>query len=175
MTHHQPRRVWPAAAGLILLLGACTAAASPSYAPTSEMPMDSAMGSMAEHADFDFGMPAEAADADRVVEIAARDEFRFDPAEVEVASGETVTFQVTNVGVITHEFVLGDEAVQEEHEREMAEGMEMGDEPNAISIDAGATGELTWTFTEPGELIFGCHEPGHYDAGMVGVLIVVSS
>jgi len=60
--------------------------------------------------------------------------------------------------------VIGDEATQDEHE------VMMEDEPNELALAGGESGELTWTFTEAGRLLFGCHVPGHYDAGMVGTL-----
>jgi len=50
---------------------------------------------------------------------------------------------VTNTGAIQHEFVLGDEAAQAEHETEMGGSMGMGqDEEMAIGIDPGETKEL---------------------------------
>ena len=48
----------------------------------------------------------------------------------------------------------------------------MHDEPNALSLQPGETKSLTWMFSAPGELIYGCHEPGHYAAGMRGDLTV---
>ena len=45
-------------------------------------------------------------------------------------------------------------------------------EPNAMTIDPGETGAMTWRFVEPGDVLYGCHQPGHYDAGMVGVIEV---
>ena len=131
----------------------------------------------AEDHDFAFGEPADAADADRTVEVEASDDFAFDPASVEVEEGETVTFEVTNTGQILHAFVIGDEDAQTEHEAEMQEmasedmDMEHGD-PNAIDIEPGSTNSITWHFTEAGEVLYGCHQPGHYDAGMVGSITV---
>jgi uncharacterized cupredoxin-like copper-binding protein len=37
----------------------------------------------------------------------------------------------------------------------------------AAVVEPGETGELTYTFDEVGEVEFGCHQPGHLDAGMV--------
>lgn len=122
-----------------------------------------------EHVEYRFGEPADAASADRVIEVEALDTFAFDPAEITVEAGETVTFRVTNTGAIPHDFTLGDEAMQEEHEAEMAEmggEMEMHDEPNLLALEPGETKELTWHFTQPGEILIGCHQTGHYAAGM---------
>jgi len=102
------------------------------------------------------------------------DELRFEPDSIEVSVGETVTFRVTNAGQLLHDFTLGDEAAQAEHEAEMAESVaEAGHaEPNVLTLDGGETGELTWRFTAPATMLYGCHVPGHYDAGMVGTLAV---
>jgi uncharacterized cupredoxin-like copper-binding protein len=37
---------------------------------------------------------------------------------------------------------------------------------NAVTVKPGETGSFTYTFTTPGSLIIGCHEKGHYAAGM---------
>ena len=37
---------------------------------------------------------------------------------------------------------------------------------------AGETKTLVYTFNEVGELEYGCHVPGHYEAGMKGDIIV---
>lgn len=128
-----------------------------------------------DHEDFGFGEPADAALADRVIEVTALDAFVFDPSEITVAVGETVTFRVTNAGAIPHDFTLGDDEVQDEHEAEMAEmggEMEMHDEPNLFSLEPGEAKEMTWTFTEAGEILMGCHQLGHYPAGMVGTITI---
>lgn len=121
-----------------------------------------------------FGAPGSAADASQTLEIVATDPYEFDPPDIAVEPGETVTFTVTNEGDQVHEFVLGDRAYQDAHEEEMAAG-EMHHEGNALTIAPGDTEELTWTFPSDGsisELLYGCHEPGHYDGGMVGTIRV---
>jgi uncharacterized cupredoxin-like copper-binding protein len=123
--------------------------------------------------EFSFGEPADPADADRTVEIIASDDLTFDPAEVAVSPGEVITFRVTNDGQIPHDFVLGDEAAQDEHEEEMAEMEDMEhDEPNTLSVAVGETKELTWKFGEDATEIYGCHQPGHSDGGMLGHVTV---
>lgn len=119
---------------------------------------------------YHFGAPAEAAEADRTITIEATDEMAFDPATVEVSAGEVITFEVVNVGQLPHDFTLGDEEAQQQHEAEMAEmDEEMAHaELNSMTVDAGQTATLTWQFTEGGEVLYGCHQLGHYDSGMVG-------
>jgi len=42
----------------------------------------------------------------------------------------------------------------------------------SIFVAPGATGELVYTFTRPGTVLIGCHEPGHYALGMRAVITV---
>ena len=123
--------------------------------------------------EFAFGSPADAADADRVIEIQTTDALIFDPADITVAPGETVTFRLSNNGALVHDFTLGNQATQDEHEAEMSEMDGMAhDEPNVATIPAGETVELTWTFSDEGTVLIGCHQPGHYAAGMTGRITV---
>ena len=106
----------------------------------------------------------------RTVQVEMRD-IDFDPATVAVERGETVRFVFTNAGSLVHDAFLGDAAAQEEHERAAREGEGGHDghgdsDGDAITVDPGESGELVHTFDEAGEVLIGCHEPGHYDAGM---------
>jgi uncharacterized cupredoxin-like copper-binding protein len=162
-----------------LVTAACSSAETVTTAAETETTMDPDMEMHEEedgdHAEaYEFGIPMEASDADRVIEITAGDDFTFGPSSVTVAEGETVTFRVTNVGVIPHDFTLGDVHLQDEHEAEMAEmadsDMAMHDEANVFVLEPGETKEMTWQMTSAGEILFGCHQPGHYAAGMVGTI-----
>jgi uncharacterized cupredoxin-like copper-binding protein len=95
---------------------------------------------------------------------------RFNPQAFEFEAGTTVTFVVDNADPIDHEFILGDEGVQLAHER----GTEAyhPPRPGEMTVPAGATATTTYTFTQPGELIIGCHLPGHYAYGMRAVVRV---
>jgi uncharacterized cupredoxin-like copper-binding protein len=119
----------------------------------------------------DVGEPADPSEATRTIEVEAFD-MAFDPDQVEVAAGEVVTFVVTNTGEAVHEFVLGDAAMQAEHAHQMADDGHAHDDPNAISLAPGETKELTWRFVEAGTVEYGCHEPGHYEAGMHGEMTI---
>ena len=109
----------------------------------------------------------------RTVEIKALDTNRFEPSSLTVKAGEKIRFVVTNTGKAAHEFVVGDEDVQMAHEDQSGEMDHMQAEAlAALELAAGATKEATLTFDQPGKVLFGCHEPGHYTAGMVGTITV---
>ncbi len=100
----------------------------------------------------------------RVIEMTADDNLNFTPGSVVVAKDETVTFKIKNVGKAEHEFMIGpiDAAFAD------AEGT-----PEVAGIKKGATGTLTVTFDKPGQYAFACHEPGHFEHGMLGFVTVV--
>jgi uncharacterized cupredoxin-like copper-binding protein len=101
------------------------------------------------------------------------DELRFEPDEFTVQAGETVRFEVANAGAIVHEFLIGDAAAQDEFEAEMSEGNGMAHDIDAgVSVEPGETATFEYTFAEAGQLLAGCHEPGHYDGGMVADITV---
>jgi len=119
--------------------------------------------------------PGDAAKAVRTIDIKATDALKFDPATVSVKRGETVAFQVTNPTKVDHEFDVGDAAFQQAHEDEMksmAPGTAMADEPTGFDLKAGETKTIAFTFPTSGTVLYGCHEPGHYPAGMKGEIKV---
>ncbi len=123
-----------------------------------------------------IGQAAEGASASRVIEVRQLQELKFEPATVAVKAGETVTFRITNAGTEVHEFFIGDLKAHDERDDYMrsmgSSPMKMKAEPNTVTVDPGATAELTWAFPEKGTVQFACHEPGHYDDGMKGTVKV---
>jgi uncharacterized cupredoxin-like copper-binding protein len=95
----------------------------------------------------------------------------FKPTSVQVTRGETVKFVFTNNGSGPHDAFIGDTAAQAEHEESMREAGDSGHgghgaATDAITVQPGQTGELTHTFKDTGKVEIGCHQPGHYAAGM---------
>ena len=119
--------------------------------------------------------PADPADATRVVQVQALDELAFDPSVIDVAVGDTIAFEVTNGGAVTHEFVLGSSAMQDQHGDAM-DGSDhmMSDAPNAVSLEPGETKTIAMRFASEGSLEYGCHVPGHYEGGMVGTVEIAT-
>lgn len=127
---------------------------------------------------FVVGCTAGGADgsaSEDVIVVRMTDDLRFDPPAFTVRAGETVRFEVTNAGATAHEFLIGDEAAQAEYEAEMADGHGEGHDSGAgVSVDPGETESFEYTFTVAGELLAGCHEPGHYAGGMRATITVES-
>lgn len=123
---------------------------------------------------FAFGHPGPGAGPVQVIHVRVLDTLRFQPARIVVSRGETVEFIVTNPGKLMHEFVIGDAAVQAEHEKEMhaMPGMTMEHDVNGVTLPPGKTRDLLWTFTRDGVVEYACHEPGHFAAGMVGKIYI---
>ena len=110
-------------------------------------------------------------EADRTIEIEMVD-IAFEPSEVEVVAGETVRFVFTNAGEIPHEAFIGDEDEQAHHAEDMAAGHGDHGDTTGITVEPGEQGEVTHTFGDAGEVLIGCHQPGHYEGGMVATLQV---
>jgi uncharacterized cupredoxin-like copper-binding protein len=95
---------------------------------------------------------------------------KFSPDHLRLRPGTTVRFVVHNTDPIEHELIVGDPAVQQEHEvgtDKLHEG------PGAVSLPAGATRTTTYTVPHPtvGQpLLYGCHLPGHWAYGMRGTI-----
>jgi uncharacterized cupredoxin-like copper-binding protein len=50
-------------------------------------------------------------------------------------------------------------------------GMEH-EEPYQAHVAPGKTERIVWHFTKPGEFYYGCLIAGHFEAGMIGKVIV---
>lgn len=79
--------------------------------------------------------------------------FTFSPNEIRVKAGETVTIKL-NATDLRHNFVIDELNVRTE------------------VIEAGSSGAITFTPTEPGKYEFYCGVGTHRANGMVGTLIV---
>jgi uncharacterized cupredoxin-like copper-binding protein len=59
---------------------------------------------------------------------------------------------------------------QAAHEAEMKDSRAMGghgeEDEDAFTLEPGGSDELTPTFDQSGTVEIGCHQPGHYEAGM---------
>jgi uncharacterized cupredoxin-like copper-binding protein len=120
-----------------------------------------------------FGVAADPRKAKRTIRISMSDEMRFAPAAITVKQGEVVRFVAHNNGKVVHEMVLGTMDEMEKHAELMRKfpGMEH-DEPHMVHVNPGKSGEIGWRFTKAGTYYFACLIPGHFEAGMIGKVVV---
>jgi uncharacterized cupredoxin-like copper-binding protein len=98
-------------------------------------------------------------------------DFKFTPDTFVVPAGKEITLNLKNEGAVEHEFVI------------MKLGTNVGehfgpeDEDNIyweVEVDKGESKSATFTApSDPGEYQVVCGIPGHFEAGMVGKLVVV--
>ncbi len=100
----------------------------------------------------------------RVIHVIAGPSYSFSPSSITIARGETITFEVSTMGPLVHEFMVGPaDAVAADQEGT----------PEVADIGMMATKSLTSTFDGSGPYAFACHATGHYEAGMRGTITVV--
>jgi uncharacterized cupredoxin-like copper-binding protein len=101
-----------------------------------------------------------------------RDNNTYDPSVIEVKAGQALRFVIINAGTLRHEFLIGTPVQHEDHETEMGEseghGGQHGGNLPGLSVAPGDEQDFTYTFPAEEELIFACHEPEHFEAGMKG-------
>ncbi|MBX3618968.1 MAG: cupredoxin family protein [Rhizobacter sp.] len=120
-----------------------------------------------------FGREGDPKKVSRTIHVDMSDAFRFTPSEVVIKRGETVKFVVSNSGKQLHEMVLGTAQELQEHAELMKKfpDMEHAD-ANMAHVKPGAKREIVWQFNKAGEYRFACLIPGHFEAGMVGKVVV---
>ncbi|HQS41745.1 MULTISPECIES: cupredoxin family protein [unclassified Polaromonas] len=125
------------------------------------------------HDDEAIGKPGVAAKVTRTITVDMTDAMRFNSANITAKQGETIRFVVKNSGKIKHEMVFGTQKDLKEHYEVMKKNPEMEHaDANMVTVAPGKTGEIIWQFTKAGKIDFACLQPGHYDAGMKGVVTV---
>ena len=120
-----------------------------------------------------FGIAADPRKAKRTIRVEMSDAMRYSPAEIRVQTGDAVRFVPVNKGRVLHEMVLGTLEALKKHAALMKKfpGMEH-DEPHMAHVAPGKSGEIGWRFTRPGTYYFACLIPGHFEAGMIGKVMV---
>ncbi|KIN72695.1 copper-binding protein [Sulfitobacter guttiformis] len=129
------------------------------------------------HADMMMiGMPGDASKVDRTINITMVEtddgKMLLEGDEMTFEKGETIRFVIENKGEQEHEFVLDTVERNADHKIEMAKMMMEHDDPNRITLDAGASGEVIWTFSNDGAFEAACLMPGHYESGMYRAVAV---
>ena len=157
----------------LLTLAALIAAAPAAFAHGDEDQAPPRRFDPAQVEVTDFGQEGNPRKVTRTIQVDMADTMRFTPESLAVKRGETVRFVVRNGGQVLHEMVLGTRQALAQHAALMRKfpGMEHAD-PNMAHVKPGTSGEIVWQFTKAGEFQFACLLPGHFEAGMVGQLVV---
>ncbi len=123
----------------------------------------------------DWGIAGDAKSAKRTITLTMTDTMRFTPDVINVKQGETVKIVVKNSGAMLHEMVMGTAKELADHAALMLKFPDMEhSEPYMVHVPPGKTGQMIWTFNRAGNFDFACLMAGHYQAGMVGKIIVAS-
>lgn len=156
----------------LILLSAALLVSSPVWAHEGK-PQAARKADYARAEEMPFGRAADPRKAKRTVRVVMTDEMRFHPVELTVKRGDVVRFVPVNKGQVLHEMVLGTMEELKAHAELMKKhpGMEH-DEPHMAHVAPGKSGEIGWQFTQAGEFYYGCLIPGHFEAGMLGKVIV---
>ena len=120
-----------------------------------------------------YGREGDPRKVKRVIRIDMSDAMRFFPDQIRVKRGDTVRFVLRNSGEMSHELVIGtmDELKSRAAlARKLAESGQSHE--HARHVTPGSDGRLVWQFTKPGEFYYACLMPGHFDAGMIGTIVV---
>lgn len=125
---------------------------------------------------FAAGEPGDPKKQFRTIEISMTEGpgiMGYSPNQIEVRKGEQIKFVIKNTGYLSHEFLLDSIDNNAKHKIEMEKNPEMEhDEPNGKRLEAQAVSDVIWRFTKSGTFEFACLIPGHYEAGMKGVIVV---
>jgi uncharacterized cupredoxin-like copper-binding protein len=121
----------------------------------------------------DWGIAGDPKRVGRTIEIRMGDDMRFAPARLEVKLGETLRLVALNRGRVMHEIVIGTPQELRTHAELMRKHPNMEhDEPYMAHVSPGKKGQIVWTFNRAGEFEFACLIPGHFEAGMIGRIVV---
>lgn len=130
------------------------------------------------HGSFAAGDPGDPAMPARTIEVKMTEgagTMAFEPNRVEVKTGEQIRFVIANTGELDHEFMLDSTENNAKHKAAMEKNPEMEhDDPNGKRLEPKKTSEILWRFDKAGTFEFACLIPGHYEAGMHGVVVVTA-
>jgi len=126
----------------------------------------------------------------RVIKVIMYDNY-YEPNSFQVKAGETIKFEVENVGELVHEFNIANKMMHVKHQPEMQKMVEneilLSDSidkdkmkkmakidksmahshSNSVLLEPKQKGEIIWKFDNAANIEIACNVPGHYQAGMI--------
>ncbi len=135
-----------------------------------------------------IGKKGKQEDVTRIIKVLMYDNY-FEPSSFNVQSGETIKFEVENVGELVHEFNIANQTMHKDHQSEMQKLVEMEiilansidkmsmmdksmahSHANSVLLEPKKSKDLIWKFENASNIEIACNVPGHYDVGMIAKL-----
>ena len=132
-----------------------------------------------------IGKKGKQEDVTRIIKVLMYDNY-FEPSSFNVQSGETIKFEVENVGELVHEFNIANQTMHKDHQSEMQKLVEMEiiladsidkmsmmdksmahSHANSVLLEPKESKDLIWKFENVSNIEIACNVPGHYDVGMI--------
>ena len=129
-------------------------------------------------------------EVDRTIVVKMHDNY-YEPKSFNIKKGETIKFEVENVGELVHEFNIANAMMHKKHQPEMLKMVEneilladsidkekmkkmakidksMGhSHSNSVLLVPSEKGSIIWKFDNAVNIEIACNVPGHYDVGMI--------
>ncbi len=126
----------------------------------------------------------------RVIKVKMYDNY-YQPNSFSIEAGETIKFEVENLGILVHEFNIANKLMHIKHQPEMSKMAENGillpfsidkekmkkmakmdksmghSHSNSVLLEPKQKGEIIWKFINAVNIEIACNVPGHYQAGMI--------
>ena len=137
-----------------------------------------------------IGLKGKESDINRVIKVKMYDNY-YEPNSFQIKAGETIKFEVENLGELVHEFNIANKMMHIKHQPEMEKMVEneilLADSidkvkmkkmakmdkamahshSNSVLLEPKQKGEIIWKFDNAVNIEIACNVPGHYQAGMI--------
>ena len=137
-----------------------------------------------------IGSKGKESEVSRVIKVVMYDNY-YEPSSFQIKAGETIKFEVENVGMLVHEFNIANKMMHMKHQPEMIKMVEneilladsidkekmkkmakmdkaMGhSHSNSVLLEPKQKGEIIWKFDNAVNIEVACNVPGHYQVGMI--------
>ena len=126
----------------------------------------------------------------RIIKVKMYDNY-YEPSSFSIEAGETIKFEVENVGMLVHEFNIANKMMHMRHQPEMQKMAENGillafsidkekmkkmakmdksmghSHSNSVLLEPKQKGDIIWKFDNAVNIEVACNVPGHYQVGMI--------
>ena len=137
-----------------------------------------------------IGSKGKLSEVDRTIKVKMYDNY-YEPNSFQIKAGETIKFEVENLGELVHEFNIANKMMHIKHQPEMEKMVEneilLADSidkekmkkmakmdkamahshSNSVLLEPKQKGNIIWKFDNAVNIEIACNVPGHYQVGMI--------